>query len=86
MCIRDRTRDVNLQGGVVATSASGMKFSGDRATYDTDRSVIHSTGNVRFSDRLIDVEGNEMEFFTTTRNIRVSRNVTAIIRPEAARK
>lgn len=80
------TKDINLQGGVVATSASGMKFSGDRATYDADRNVIHSTGNVRFSDQLIDVEGNEMEFFTTTRNIRVSRNVAAIIRPEAARR
>ena len=82
----EATRDVTLLGGIAATSGSGMKFTGDRATFDAERRVIRSTGNVRFSDRLIDVEGNEMEYFTETRNLKVSRNVIAIVRPEARRK
>jgi LPS export ABC transporter protein LptC len=79
-------RDVTLMGDVKATSTSGMKFTGDRATFDARRKVIRSTGNVRFSDRLIDVEGNEMEYYTETRDIKVSNNVVATVRPEAARK
>lgn len=82
----EATRNVTLLGGVAAKSASGMEFTGDRATFDAGRKVIRSTGNVRFSDRLIEVEGNEMDFFTTTRNLKVSRNVVATIRPEAVRK
>lgn len=80
------SKDVSLYGGVAADSTSGMKFSAERATFDAARNVIRSSGNVRFSDPLIDVEGNEMEFFTGTRNLRVSRNVTATVRPEAVRK
>ena len=79
------TRDVQLFGNVAAKSASGMQFTTDQAVFEADAAVIRATGPVRYSDGSMKVEGSGMQFSTATRNLQISRDVTASIRPKGAR-
>lgn len=79
------TRDVHLAGNVAASSSSGMRFTTDQAVFKADASVVRSEGRVSFSDGSVSLEGSGMQFSTVTRDIRISRDVTASIRPKGAR-
>ncbi len=81
----NKTKDVELMGNVVARSASGMEFTTSQAAYRAARSMIESPARVRFTDGKLTLEGVGMELMTATRNIRILRDVTADIRPEARR-
>ncbi len=77
----NKTRDVQLAGNVVARSASGMEFTTSQAAYRTARSMIESHARVKFTDGKLTLEGVGMELMTSTKNIRILRDVTADIRP-----
>lgn len=75
------SRDVGLEGKVVARSASGMEFTTNSARYIAERAVLVSSGRVRFSDGKLTLEGVGMEFKPGTKNFRILSGVTANILP-----
>jgi len=79
------TRDVRLDGRVIAKSSSGMEFTLEDAEYIAARSVIVSSGRVRFTDGKLTMEGVGMEFKSETKNFRILTGVTANIVPGAGK-
>jgi len=79
------TRDVRLDGKVIAKSSSGMEFTLENAEYIAARSVIVSSGRVRFTDGKLTMEGVGMEFKPETKNFRILTGVTANIVPGAGK-
>ena len=79
------TRDVRLDGKVIAKSSSGMEFTLEDAEYIAARSVIVSSGRVRFTDGKLTMEGVGMEFKPETKNFRILTGVTASIVPGAGK-
>ena len=79
------SKDVTLNGDVVAKSASGMEFTTSSATYIAARSVITTSSPVRFTDGRLTLEGVGMEFLTETKNVRLLSRVTANIMPGAGK-
>ena len=79
------TRDVRLDGKVIAKSSSGMEFTLENAEYIAARSVIVSSGRVRFTDGKLTMEGVGMEFKPETKNFRILSGVTANIVPGAGK-
>lgn len=75
-----RSKDVRLAGNVEAKSASGMRFSTESAMYEAGRSMINSTDRVKFSDGRLDLDGVGMELATSTRNVKIMKDVTASVR------
>jgi len=75
------TRDVRLDGKVVAKSSSGMEFTAEDAEYVAASGLIVSSGRVRFTDGKLTLEGVGMEFKTETKNFRMLNGVTAHIVP-----
>ena len=73
------TRDVRLDGKIIANSSSGMEFTLENAEYIAARSVIVSSGRVRFTDGKLTMEGVGMEFKPETKNFRILNGVTAHI-------
>jgi LPS export ABC transporter protein LptC len=79
------SRDVSLEGGVVAKTASGMELKTDSAKYLADKAVIVSSGKVKFTDGKLTLEGVGMEFKPQTRDFRLNSSVTANLQPGAAK-
>jgi len=79
------TRDVRLDGKIIANSSSGMEFTLENAEYIAARSVIVSSGRVRFTDGKLTMEGVGMEFKPETKNFRILTGVTANIVPGAGK-
>jgi LPS export ABC transporter protein LptC len=79
------SRDVTLDGKVVAKSASGMEFTANGASYIAARSVILTSSRVRFTDGKLTLEGVGMEFTPETKNVRLLNNVTAHFIPGASK-
>lgn len=75
------SKDIRMDGNVVAKSASGMEFTADNATYIAARSLIMTPGRVSFSDGKLKLDGVGMEFTPKTKNIRILNQVTANIMP-----
>jgi len=75
------TKDVTLNGEVIARSASGMEFTTSSAAYIAARSLITSSRPVKFIDGRLTLEGVGMEFLTETKNLRLFSKVTATIMP-----
>jgi LPS export ABC transporter protein LptC len=80
-----KSKDVRLEGNVVAKSASGMEFTTSQAMYRAGRSVIETPARVKFSDGKLVVEGVGMELMTETRRIRILHDVTASMQSGAAK-
>lgn len=81
----NNSRDVRMEGKVVAKSVSGMEFTSDNATYFAARSMITTPGPVRFTDGTLILEGVGMEFVPATKNVRILSKVTANIMPRAGK-
>jgi LPS export ABC transporter protein LptC len=79
------TKDVTLNGEVVAKSASGMEFTTSSAAYIAARSAITTSCPVRFTNGRLTLEGVGMEFLTETKNLRLLSKVTANIMPGAGK-
>ena len=79
------TRDVRMDGKVIAKSSSGMEFTTEDAEYIAARGVIVSSGRVTFTDGKLTMEGVGMEFKPETKNIRILNGVTANIEPGAGK-
>ena len=79
----NKTKDVHLKGHVTAESASGMRFLTDEATYLAAQGVILAPGRVKFSDRMLSVEGVGMEYMSSAKKMKLSRDVAATVSPEA---
>jgi len=79
------TRDVTLDGKVVAKSASGMEFTTNGASYIAARSVILTSSRVKFTDGKLILEGVGMEFVPETKNVRLLNSVTAHFTPRAGK-
>lgn len=79
------SKDVRMEGKVVATSVSGMEFTSDNATYFAGRSMIVSTGRVTFTDGTLNLDGVGMEFMPASKNVRILQKVTAIVMPRAGK-
>jgi LPS export ABC transporter protein LptC len=79
------TRDVRLDGTVVAKSSSGIEFTVEDAEYIAARAVIVSSGRVRFTDGKLTLEGVGMEFKPETKNFRILKGVTAHIESGAGK-
>jgi LPS export ABC transporter protein LptC len=79
------SRDVRLDGKVLAKSVSGMEFTTESAAYNAARSVIFTSSRVKFADGTLNVEGVGMELVPATKNIRVFNAVIAHIMPGAGR-
>lgn len=75
-----KTKDVHLSGNVIARSDSGMRFSSQRAMYLAGRAVITTNDPVTFTDGKIEVKGVGMELKTTTRDLKILKDVTADIK------
>jgi len=79
------SRDVTLDGGVVAKTESGMEITTDRVKYVAERAVIVSAGKVRFTDGKLTLEGVGMELTPQTRDFKILSAVTASFLPGAAK-
>lgn len=79
----NKSRDVKLNGRVVAKSASGMEFSSATAEYVAATGLLRSPDHVRYADRKMTLEGVGMEMMTGTRNLRILRDVTTSIKSGA---
>jgi LPS export ABC transporter protein LptC len=80
------SKDVRMDGKVVAKSVSGMEFTADdNATYVAARSLIMTSGHVSFTDGKLKLEGVGMEFMPQTKNVRILSKVTANIIPGAGK-
>ncbi|RII26847.1 MAG: LPS export ABC transporter periplasmic protein LptC [Geobacter sp.] len=79
----NKSRDVKLNGRVVAKSASGMEFSSATAEYVAATGLLRSPDRVRYADRKMTLEGVGMEMMTGTRNLKILRDVTASIKSGA---
>ncbi|WP_298435575.1 LPS export ABC transporter periplasmic protein LptC [Geobacter sp.] len=77
------SKDVALAGNVVATSVSGMRFSTGHVSYLAARSLITTDDRVRYSDGRFDVEGVGMELSVKSRELRILKDVRAVVRPAA---
>ncbi|HEX9024794.1 MAG TPA: LPS export ABC transporter periplasmic protein LptC [Geobacteraceae bacterium] len=75
------TKDVRLDGEVVAKSASGMEFTASNVSYLAARSLIKTSSPVKFSDGKLTLEGVGMEFKPETKNVRILSRVIASIIP-----
>ena len=75
------SKDVTMDGNIVAKSASGMEFTASNATYIAARSMIVSSDRVSFTDGKLKLEGVGMEFMPQTKNVRILNKVTANIMP-----
>jgi LPS export ABC transporter protein LptC len=73
------SRDVSLDGEVLAKSASGMEFTTNGAQYVAKRSVIMTSSRVKLTDGKLVLEGEGMEFTPETKNIRILAKVNANI-------
>ena len=67
-------RSVELHGGV-HVEGSAYVIETEAATYERDRDVIIAPGTVRISGRNLEVQGNEMEVFVSTRRLTLHRDV-----------
>ena len=79
----NKSRDVKLNGRVVAKSASGMEFSTATAEYLAATGLLRSPDHVRYADRKMTLEGVGMEMMTGSRNVKILRDVTASIKSGA---
>ena len=71
------TKNVELIGGVVARSSSGMEFTTERVAYVSSRSLLHTADRVKFSDGNLKVEGVGMDLMIDTRILKINTQVTA---------
>lgn len=79
----NKSRDVKLNGRVVARSASGMEFSSPTAEYVAATGLLRSPDRVRYTDGKMTLEGVGMEMVTGTRNLKLLRDVTANIKSKS---
>ncbi len=79
------TKDVKLDGEVVAKSASGMEFTTSDVSYIAARSLIKTSSRVKFADGKLTLEGVGMEFKPETKNVRILSGVIASIRPRGGK-
>ena len=79
------SKDVTMDGNIVARSASGMEFTASNATYIAARSMIVSSDRVSFTDGKLKLEGVGMEFTPQTKNVRILSKVTANIMPRTGK-
>lgn len=75
------SKDVTLSGNVVATSVSGMQFSTGHVAYQSARSLVTTDDRVRYADGQFDVDGVGMEFSVKSRDLRILKDVRAVVRP-----
>jgi len=75
------SKDVIMNGKVMAKSTSGMEFTATNATYVAARSMITTSGPVSFTNGKLKLEGVGMEFMPKTKNFRILSRVTANIMP-----
>jgi len=79
------SKDVKMNGNILAKSASGMEFTATDATYVAARALIMSSGPVSFTDGKLKLEGIGMEFIPKTKNVRILNRVTANIMPRSGK-
>ena len=79
------SKDVKMDGNVVAKSVSGMEFTATDARYIAARALIMTSGRVSFTDGKLKLEGVGMEFMPQTKNVRILSKVTASIMPGAGK-
>lgn len=72
-----KEKNVELSGNVVAKSDTGMRFSSDSAKFVGASALISTDDPVRFIDGRIEVSGIGMELKTTTRDLKIKKDVTA---------
>ena len=72
-----KSKNVYLSGNVIAKSDSGMQFSSEKVAYIADKDLIRTDDPVKFSDSRIRLRGVGMELKTSTRDVRVMKDVTA---------
>ena len=71
------TKNVELSGGVIAKSSSGMKFTTDKVAYISSRSLLRTADRVEFADGNLKVEGVGMELMVDTKILKINKQVTA---------
>lgn len=76
---QNETKNVTLSGNVLARSDSGMEFTTSRVFYDASRALVTSQDRVRYTDGRLTVEGIGMELAVRTKNVKVLRDVQAIV-------
>jgi LPS export ABC transporter protein LptC len=81
-----KSKNIKLQGNVLAKSASGMVFTTGHADYAAAKSMIHTTDRVKFVDKGLTIEGRGMECMTESKKIKVLQDVTATYLPGAGKK
>jgi LPS export ABC transporter protein LptC len=73
-------KDVHLAGGVKARSSKGMEFTTRSVRFIGSHGVVTTVDPVRFTDDLLTLEGNGMEFNVATSALKVTSDVTATYR------
>ena len=77
------SKNLRLPAGVSGSGDRRLRFSAVQAVFSNASSLLVARDQVRYEDELLRVEGEEMVFNADTRELRLKRNVRAIIYPQA---
>jgi LPS export ABC transporter protein LptC len=77
------SKNLRLPAGVAATGDRRLRFTAGKAVFSNASSLLTAGNHVRYEDEMLRVEGEEMVFNTETRELRLNRNVQALIHPRA---
>jgi len=74
-----RSKNVKLVGNVEAKSVSGLKFTTTSVMYLAERSMIKTADRVMLRDGQLTVDGVGMELMTATKDLKITKDVTASV-------
>lgn len=73
------TKDLQLRGGVTATSSTGMRFKTKTARFQAEKSIVSTADPVSFYSDGMNVDGTGMEYHVATGGLKLKSRVTAFI-------
>ena len=76
-----KTRNVHLEGNVLAKTANGMTFSTAQIDYDSAGKVFTTKEKVRLTDAALSVEGVGMELYSDRQQAIIKSRVDATVYP-----
>jgi len=76
-----KTRNVHLEGNVLAKTENGMTFSTAQIDYDSARKVFTTKEKVRLTDEALTVEGVGMDMMVDSQQAIVKSRVDATVYP-----
>ncbi len=75
----DKTGDIEVEGNVVASNETFMRFETGHLFYQASSSIISTRDHIKFTEGNLSVEGIGMELMIKAKKVRVLSNVTALV-------